>query len=97
MKTRVVVMIMVASGTVSAVVVMAWTGIYFSTHPSTYSGVNVANVTNTTTDVSIGVGPYDVDLENLDLDVDEVNRERMEKVKEVNKILVNVYLLHHIL
>lgn len=81
------VIIMVASGAVPAIVVMAWTGIYFSTHPSTYEGVNKKNVTNVTTDyVTVGVGPYDVELEDYDLDGDEVNRKRREKVKEVNRL-----------
>lgn len=97
MKTSlsVVVVIMVASGAVSAVVVMAWTGIYFSTHPSTYEqqsvihGQNVTNVIlpRNRTDYTyvIGVGPYDVDVEDFNLDGDDVNWKRREKIKEVNE------------
>lgn len=76
--------VMVASGAASAVVVMAWTGIYFSTHPSTYQSGKV-NVTNASKDyVTVGVGQYDVELENFDLDESDVNIQRREKVKEVN-------------
>lgn len=80
---------MVASGAVSAVVVMAWTGIYFSTHPSTYEGGANINVTlpSKTTEYVVGVGPYDVDMEELDLDGDDVNQMRKEKIKEVNYMI----------
>lgn len=95
MKTFVTVVIMVATGTVSAVVVMAWTGIYFSTHPSTYDGGVKGNDTsvilpNNGTEYTyvVGVGPYDVDVEEYDLDIDEVNWRRKEKIKEVNKLVL---------
>lgn len=82
---------MVASGTVSAVVVMAWTGIYFSTHPSTYEGSAIRNNTNVITNNTdytyvVGVGPYNVEIEDFELDGDEVNWKRKEKVKEVNRL-----------
>lgn len=89
MKTSVLVTTMVASGAVPAIVVMAWTGIYFSTHPSTYVDVKdkKAIVSNSTTDyVTVGVGSYDVELEDYDFDVDEVNQKRREKVKEVIRL-----------
>lgn len=94
MKTVVVVvMIIMASVAVPAIVVMAWTGLYFSTHPTTYQGVKGKNVTNVATDyVTVGIGPYDVELEDYDLDGDEVTRKRKEKVKEVNR-LVSVRVL----
>lgn len=73
------------SGIVSAMVVVAWTGVYFSSQPHAASNSTEA-VENSTTQSfkSDRVGMYQVDFDkDFDYEENSVHNERREKIKEV--------------
>lgn len=76
--------IMVASGTVSAIV-MALAGVYFSAQSSTCEDGADGNITNVI--LPDNGTDYIYSVDKFDLDGDDVNQKRKEKIKEVIKLV----------